>query len=272
VSYFNTLPMIEGLHKNREVATTLAAPSCLVDLLERGEIDVALGPVIDSQRTAQPVTLLPCGMIGSNGAAMTVRLCSAVPLDEITTLHADTESHTSVILAQLILHHVYGRQPHIVSFDARQRLEDASGNGADESSWPETVLMIGDKVVWGELPAERYPYQLDLGEAWKEWTGLPFVYAVWMCRRQDEGSPAVRAALHLLDRQRRLNAHRLGWIVAERAPEHRWPVDLANSYVRDAMVYTVDRDAQEAIERFLDEAASLRLLDTRLPVRWLGGS
>ena len=43
----------------------------------------------------------------------------------------------------------------------------------------QSVLLIGDKVVTDAPPEERYPYQMDLGAAWKELTGLPFVYAVW---------------------------------------------------------------------------------------------
>ena len=36
-----------------------------------------------------------------------------------------------------------------------------------------------------------YPYSVDLGQAWKAWTGLPFVFAVWAARR-DANQARVR--------------------------------------------------------------------------------
>ena len=51
-------------------------------------------------------------------------------------------------------------------------------------------LLIGDKVVTDAPPTDRYPHQMDLGEAWKDLTGLPFVYAMWMCRGPRTGDQA----------------------------------------------------------------------------------
>ncbi|MFG0258326.1 MAG: menaquinone biosynthetic enzyme MqnA/MqnD family protein [Phycisphaerales bacterium JB043] len=270
VSYFNTLPMIEGLEKLRHVTLEPAAPSHLIGMLEAGDIDVALAPVIDSQRASCELTLLPCGMIGSDGSTMTVRLFSAVALDTISTIHADTDSHTSVALARLLMRQLHAIDPEIVPFDARERVAMGSENTRDDS-FPDTLLMIGDKVVTDSPPAVRYTHQLDLGDAWKQWTGLPFVYAAWMCRASDEDSPAIRSAVSLLDRQRRLNATRLEWIVARRAGERRWPRDLAHTYLRGTMLYEPDARSRESIERFLDETHEAGILERRSPTRWLDG-
>jgi chorismate dehydratase len=56
--------------------------------------------------------------------------------------------------------------------------------------------VIGDAaLILGA--AGRYPVEVDLGEAWKAWTGLPFVFAVWAARRRADGeaAAAVHAAL-----------------------------------------------------------------------------
>jgi chorismate dehydratase len=100
-----------------------------------------------------------------------------------------------------------------------------------DEAWPETVLLIGDKVVTDAPPESRYPYQLDLGEAWKKLTGLPFVYAVWMCRGDRVGRRGVRAAAAALDRQRRHNANAAGLDRGEACAEHRWPVELGGKYL-----------------------------------------
>ncbi|MHC4975188.1 MAG: menaquinone biosynthetic enzyme MqnA/MqnD family protein [Planctomycetota bacterium] len=268
VSYFNTLPMIEGLEKLGGVTLERAAPSNLEAMLESGDVDVALAPVIDSQRASCEITLLPCGMIGSDGATMTVRLFSTIPLEQVSTIHCDTDSHTSIALARLVMHHTLGVEPTIVAFNARERMSHDEG-GAQETSFPETMLLIGDKVVTDSPPAVRYSHQLDLGEAWKSWTGLPFVYAAWMCRSEDADTAPVRGAMALLDRQRRLNATRLGWLVARRACERRWPIDLGHEYLRKTMRYEVDDEARLAVERFFDESERLGILGTRGATRWL---
>src|SRR5262249_20813210 len=140
--------------------------------------DMGLVSLIDYARSPEPLILIPAGMIGCDGPTLTVRLFSAVEPRRIRQVHADTESHTSVALAKLVLAQQYGRgDVELVNFDARSLRA-----GDDDKNWPETLLLIGDKVVTDAPPAERYPHQVDLGEAWKALTGLPFVYAVWMCR------------------------------------------------------------------------------------------
>jgi len=285
VSYLNTLPLIEGLRTTRDVQLTLAAPSLLADLLERGEVDVALAPVIDAQRITPSPLLLPCGMIGSDGPTMTVRLYSRHPIDQIQRVHADAESHTSAALVRILLRRRLGRDIEVVEFDARERVsrpharersacagtpsegtQEAAGVVCEE--WPDAMLLIGDKVVASSPPAVRYPHSLDLGEAWRETTGLPFVYAAWMCLPERAGAPEVALAAALLDRQRRHNAARLDWIVAARAREHRWPADLARGYLGRRLHYTIGPREREAVDRFFDLAHETGAISQRLPTRW----
>jgi chorismate dehydratase len=132
--------------------------------------------------------------------------------------------------------------------------------------WPQTLLMIGDKVVTDSPPAVRYPHQLDLGEAWKNLTGLPFVYAMWMCRAdRAQEEPVVNAAA-LLDRQRRHNATRLDWIVQTRSQSARWPIDLATKYVGSLLRYNVTDRERQAVNTFLATAAEMNLLPKREPI------
>lgn len=268
VSYLNTLPLIEGLEANRDVELTLAAPSHLLPLLESGDADLALAPVIDALRSDAELELVPAGAIGCDGATLTVRLYSAVPFEQARRVHADADSHTSVTLARWLLATRFNARPEFVEFDARERVEVAGDTGGAPAEWPETMLMIGDKVVTDSPPAVRYPHQLDLGEAWRAETGLPFVYAVWMRRAGDAPSPRERAAIALLDRQRRYNASRLDWIVTRRATAKRWPTDLARDYLGRHLRFDVGDPQREAIARFFAEASALGAAPDR-PARWL---
>lgn len=275
VKYLNTLPLIEGLEKNREIELVAAVPAKLGAMLAAGEVDLALASVVDFATTAGggvPFTLIPAGGIGCDGPTLTVRLFSQVPLEQgggVTTLHADTDSHTSVLLARVLLKRCFGRDVKVVDFDARERVNASAP--AESSEWPETLLLIGDKVVTDSPPAVRYPHQLDLGEQWKVWTGLPFLYAVWMCRATDAESLKVKTTGALLDRQRRRNLLRTQWLIDRAVDDRRWPRDLATRYVTDYLRYEVGPREREAVERFLTECAVLGLLPKVEP-RWAESS
>lgn len=265
VRYLNATPLIEGLEKLDGATLELAAPSALAGLLGSGRVDVALVSLIDAARAATPFVLLPVGMIGCDGPTMTVRLFSAVPFERAACLHCDTDSHTSVVLAQIILARKFGVRPPVAGFDARERVPERGGpSGRDlEDSWPETVLLIGDKVVTDAPPAERYPHQLDLGQAWKDITGLPFVYAAWMCRAGEEDTPTIVAAMKILDRQLRHNTGRIDWLVEKHAPRHGWPPETARRYIGECLRYRVGPREHEAAARFIAEAAELGLVEAR---------
>ena len=295
VQYLNTLPLIEGLRTWRDVEVVTAVPSRLAGMLIGGDVDVALASVIDAataEGSGGPgVVLLPVGMIGCDGPTLTVRLFSTRPIETLEEIGVDTDSHTSVALLQVLMHKIHGRRVRVVSFDAGEHLvvgpgahrADPSGDGGGvqrpagdrrgtqggeaRQSWPDAVLLIGDKVVTDAPPAERYPYQMDLGAAWKSLTGLPFVYAAWMCCGGTEGSVAVRAAAMMLDRARRHNATRLDWIVASRAGEKHWPADLARRYVGEYLHYGVGEAEKEAVAKFVRFAGELGLCGHAEP-RW----
>lgn len=262
VRYLNTAPLIEGLDAAENIELIAAVPAHIAGMIQENKVQIGLVSTIDVARSLTPLTLIPTGIIGCDGPTLTVRVFSMCPPEKITTLAMDTDSHTSAALAQIILWHQYGLRPRTVEFDARERMTHGSDTG---ELWPETMLLIGDKVVTDSPPAVRYPYQIDLGEAWKELTGLPFVYAIWMCPSSIAGTPAVRTAAALLERQRLRNEQRLDWIVSTRAAEKGWPDDLARRYLGERLRFSCGPREREAIVRFLDEATQLGLVPACSP-------
>ncbi|MBL8765008.1 MAG: menaquinone biosynthesis protein [Phycisphaerae bacterium] len=260
VRYLNTVPLVEGLEAWSGVGLLPGAPAELADMLREGRADVALVSLVDALGPRGSLTLLPEGMIGCDGPTLTVRVFSRSPLDRVSQLAVDRESHTSVALARLVLEYRHGTRPEIGVFTA----PDA---GAWEGA-PESVLLIGDKVVNAAPPERLYPHQLDLGAAWHELTGLPFVYAVWMCRAGEESSATVRTAREVLERQRRRNRMRLDWLIAKHAPGHGWPVELASRYVKEYLRYEVGPREREAVGRFAVLARELGVLPPGEPPRW----
>lgn len=143
------------------------------------------------------------------------------------------------------------------------------GSGGDTT--PDSILLIGDKVVNASPSPETYPYQLDLGQEWKELTGLPFVFAMWMMRRDvAEQHPAeARAVASLLDAARRHGTHMTDQVIDRYAAEKGWPRDLARRYFTDYLRYEVTPRARQGLALFFQKAARLGLLPLRREVRYL---
>ncbi|MCX5661589.1 MAG: menaquinone biosynthesis protein [Planctomycetota bacterium] len=261
VSYLNAKPLIDGLDGLPDPVVRFDVPSRLLEELRTGGVDIALCPVIDYFRSPVPLEIVPVGGIGCRGPTLTVRLFSRVPLDQIRTIHADTDSHTSVALLRVLLAERLSLRPRIIDFDTRETAEAAAGAGVTPPL--EAMLLIGDKVVTDAPKPELYPHQIDLGESWHALTGLPFVFAVWMTRAGTElgDLPA------LLESRRILNAGRIDEIVQRYAAVSRWQAVLAKHYLGTLMRYVVGDEELDAISRFAESAYRLGLIDELRPLR-----
>jgi len=257
VSFLNTLPLIDGLDHLADICLRPSVPSLLIDQLVSGDVDIALCSSIDYQRSPHPLRILPVGLLGSEGRTLTVRLYAHRPLTAIDCVHVDRDSHTSIALMQILLRERFGRDPRLIDYDARAHV---AGNRPVE--WPEAMLLIGDKVVSDSPPADRYPHQLDLGVSWHELTGLPFVFAMWMARAEDD-RPSLRSAARALDRQRRHNVERRDGIVHRLARSRGWPEDLARRYVSEHLLFEWSDRCLEGLAAFFDRAAAHRLIEHR---------
>ena len=103
VSFLNSKPLIDPVLGRPDVRVLFDVPARLLGLVESGAVTAALLSVVDFQTASADLLLLPVGMIGCDGPTLTVRIYSRVPIHQIRDLHGDTDSHTSIILAQVIL-------------------------------------------------------------------------------------------------------------------------------------------------------------------------
>lgn len=250
VSFLNARPLIHGLEDVPDVELSLAVPARLLDGLRDGHSDVALLPVIDFQRLGG-LTLLPVGAIGSDGPTHTVRIFSRVPIEQVRSLACDTDSHTSVALARIILARRYRLRPEFCE------LAGATDDPA------QARLLIGDKVVCEEPVG--FEHQLDLGEEWKAMTGLPFVFAIWMARPSVD---AARAATHL-ERAKRAGLADIDRIVREHAVPRGWPEALARQYLTRIMRYDIHERELQAIRQFHRLAAEEKIIPAARDLRIL---
>jgi chorismate dehydratase len=123
---------------------------------------------------------------------MSCVLVSQVPLDQLdgARVALGSTSRTSVRLAQLLLSERYGVQPSYYTCppDLSLMMQEA-----------DAAVLIGDAALRANLlDGPRYGLAVhDLGTLWKEWTGLPFVFAVWAARRDYlEREPVLTRQVH----------------------------------------------------------------------------
>ncbi|NOZ93563.1 MAG: menaquinone biosynthesis protein [Acidobacteria bacterium] len=242
VSYLNARPLVEGLESDPRVRLVRDVPSRLIARLLSGEVDVALCPAIDYQTSPEELAILPAGAIGSDGETLTVRVFSRVPLDALREVEVDGDSHTSVALLRILFARSFGRTLRTLPAEMPRRPPAWDPDGP----LPEAVLMIGDKVVAAAPPAGLYPYQVDLGQAWKELTGLPFVFALWMARPGAD----LGELPELLAATLRRNLARIPEIAGHHAAGAGWPVDLARRYLGEILTYTAGPRELEAARLF----------------------
>lgn len=261
VSFLNTKPLIDGLEMIDGMTLKPMVPSLLIGCLEEGDVDLALASSIDYQKSSSSLRILKVGLLSSDGPTLTVCLRSRIPIDQVQQVHCDVDSHTSVALLQIVMKDMYDKAITVVPTEIRNL-------GGSKNDWPESVLMIGDKVV-SSTNGHSYQYELDLGEAWKKMTGLPFVFAVWM-GKSDLAPETVEFAALSLERQLRKNMQRLEQVVATAASSRGWNKKEALMYVGETMQYSWSKRHESSLQIFFDRAKELSLVSDDVEIKYFG--
>jgi len=171
VKFLNARPLLAGLEDGIPAPFQYrfegAEPSVCADRLAAREASVALVPV-----TALPVTpavrAVPSLGVAAHHEVRSVLLVSKVPLERVRSLAAHVASRTSVTLARLLLAERWGTRPQLIS---RRPPLEAMLEGVD------AAVIIGDPAF--AVHGRTGLLEVDLAHAWAEWSGLPFVFAIW---------------------------------------------------------------------------------------------
>ncbi|WP_030693562.1 menaquinone biosynthetic enzyme MqnA/MqnD family protein [Streptomyces globisporus] len=181
IQFLNCLPLYWGLARTGtllDLELTKDTPEKLSERLVRGDLDIGPITLVEYLRNADGLVALPDIAVGCDGPVMSCVIVSQRPLAELDRARValGSTSRTSVRLAQLILAEQYGVEPDYYTCppDLGLMMQEA-----------EAAVLIGDAALRASLhDAPRLGLQVhDLGLMWKEWTGLPFVFAVWAARK-----------------------------------------------------------------------------------------
>ncbi|HEX7979656.1 MAG TPA: menaquinone biosynthesis protein [Gemmatimonadaceae bacterium] len=201
IPYINCYPVYGGIDRGvvaLDAELVDGIPSQLNRLMARGALDISVISAVEYARDADRYLLLPDLAISCDGPVRSVMLFSRVPAASLTgrRVLVTRSSMTSVALLELLFEHVWDAQPTFVPADA-----EIADLARAEQPEHDARLIIGDAALLlssgaSDL-ARQYPYAYDLGAVWKQWTGLPFVFAVWVALRTTpvEHSLALHAQL-----------------------------------------------------------------------------
>ncbi len=170
VNYLNSKPFEYGL--NQVISTDVinkiekATPAKCAALFKEGKADIALIPV-GGLGEIKDYRIISDYCIACDGEVRTVCIFANQDISTCNKIYLDDHSRTSFLLSKIILEQYLHLELEYISADI-STISLAEG---------EAILMIGDKVFQYE---HKFSFKYDLGSIWKKWTGLPFVFAVWI--------------------------------------------------------------------------------------------
>jgi chorismate dehydratase len=241
VSFLNTKPLVWGFvhgRQNGSVSLRFEVPSACADSLASGAADIGIIPAIEMHR--QNLPYIPGLGIASHGPVRSIFLVSRVPAPQIGALAVDISSRTSVELARIVIGSKYG---------ARPKLLPHAPDLATMLAAADAALIIGDPAL--RLDPAALPWHVyDLGEEWKEMTGLPMVYALWSGRR------ALEVA-NLFHDSYRFGRENIEEIVRQEAAPVGVPAELAREYLTNHIQFEITPEHERGMALFLKLASQL---------------
>ena len=218
IEYANCSPLFTALKTNFTCGNyhfVRGVPAELNGMLGRGEIDVCPSSSIEYGKNSGKYFILPDISISAVGPVKSVLLFSRLPLEELNGqfIGLTTESDTSVNLLRIILARNYG-------FD--NVFERTSLSLPEALQWFSALLLIGDAAL-REGMHNRDIFMYDLGELWHGFTGLPFVFALWLVTREaaEKKSAEVKSLSAELIAAKHIACDSYGTI-AENSREREW--------------------------------------------------
>jgi chorismate dehydratase len=243
VSYANTLPFVFGLRnapERPEIDLSLDTPAECAMRLKNKKADIGLVPVA-ALPTLEYYEIIPGYCLGADGPVRSVMLFSTVPAERIRKIYLDPQSRTSNNLVRILARDFWHISP-----VWEMAPEDDNHLSAEEGA---ARVLIGDRAFYAE---SSYPWHYDLAAMWKDFTSLPFVFAVW----------AANTPVDPLFVQKFNSALRYGILhISEAAasvhdPKLHATINLEN-YLVNNLSYPLDNAKMATIKMFLDMLRSL---------------
>jgi len=233
VSYLNTKPLLYGLEHGQmsnEVELVRDYPANLVRLLQSNQIDIGLIPV-GALPSLGDYHIISDYCIGTEGEVASVAVFSEVPMEEIDKVLLDYQSRTSVMLCKILFEKHWKKKVQFIDAKDESYIDNIRGNVAG--------LVIGDRAL---KIRSKFSYIYDLGLGWKEMTGLPFVFAVWVRKKEISGE-----FIPLFNEANGMGLSKINLII-DYNNESIYPMDM---YFRKNISYRLTEGMRESMSLYL---------------------
>jgi chorismate dehydratase len=208
-------------------------PAQVARMLMAGTIDAGLVPVTVLQHLPEH-HIITDYCIGCDGPVASVCLFSEVPIEAVKEVLLDYQSRTSVALAKILLRDHWKINP---------VLTDTSSDFRSSIKGTTAGVMIGDRAL---EQRKKSAFIYDLGEAWKNFAGLPFVFAAWISNKK---LPVEFVTAFNNANQSGLNH------IDEVVKDNPYPVFDLKEYYTKYISYRLDAEKRKALQLFLDKLA-----------------
>lgn len=258
ISYLNCVPFFHFLPQLGFTGQLVSGvPSHLNRLLHEGRIDVCPSSSFEYASHWQDYLLLPGLSISSRGPVQSVLLFSPCPIEELSgrDIALTGESATSVNLLRILLWEFYNLRD--------TTLYVPQGNVEELIAQGQPALLIGDRALRGARRFADSCRIYDLGQLWYEQTGLPFVFALWILRR-DAASEKHRQVMLLVEQLKKSLRMAFDSLdsLAQVVPENAWfETEEISQYWR-CVTYDLGREHLEGVKLFFKLCHNYGLLES----------
>ncbi len=232
VNYLNTKPLLYGIAHStvrEEIELVPDYPSNIATMLLENRIDAGLVPVAIIPRLKE-AHIITDYCIGCDGPVASVCLLSNVPMNQIKKVLIDYQSRTSANLVKILIRKYW-------KIDVE--LADTKADYRDQIKDDTAGLVIGDRCLEYR---SQVPYAYDLGEAWKDFTGLPFVFAAWISNKKLPAS-----FISTFNEANKLGVASIEKVIAENSFSNY----DSRTYFSKNVSYVMDEQKKKGLEMFL---------------------
>jgi chorismate dehydratase len=265
ISFANCHPVYYGLNNGLRppwLDLTPAPPTVLNGMLENSELEISPVSSVAYAKHAEDWLIIPSISIASRGEVLSVILVSTLPLGSLggKKVITTTDSETSVELLKLCLERE-GARP---VFE-RGMVKDTTNLG----QYAAAALLIGDPALQRRRHDLRGQCVTDLGRYWHDWTGLPFVYAVWAVRRAfaEKNPQVVKEVAVLLKQSLSQGITHIDTIARSASLGLELEEPFVRTYFRH-LHYQLDQEEVAGLCRFFDQLHDRGILRQKVTPRF----
>ncbi len=244
IPYLNCILFFHGMENEPGVRLERLVPRALSSAVERDELDAGPVPLVTTWEFEERLVPLGDFCISSINRVQSILLFSKRPFEDLdsATIGVTGETSTSVRLLKVLLTHTWRARPKEFT----------------HVDWPnnDAFLLIGDEALIHRRGVKDYPHVADLGEVWRNWTGLPFVFARWVVRRDLPGEEKARL-VEMLDRSIAEGWEHFERVVAPRAGDLNMTIEEMREYLQGFRFRSTEAE-QQAMDRFRQLDAAVR--------------